>query len=87
MTCFAFIRALKAGVKCPLLVLLPDDRFENVELVTLLGALEGLYVVSHDKLLYTIVLPRRKNITTNRSYYIFLNLKTLKERISITPFD
>ncbi|XP_018054500.1 PREDICTED: putative aminopeptidase W07G4.4 [Atta colombica] len=37
-------RALKAGVKCPLLVLLPDDRFENVELVTLLGALEGLYV-------------------------------------------
>ncbi|XP_011880685.1 PREDICTED: putative aminopeptidase W07G4.4 isoform X3 [Vollenhovia emeryi] len=37
-------RALKAGAKCPLLVLLPDDRFENVELVTLLGALEGLYV-------------------------------------------
>ncbi|XP_011703642.1 PREDICTED: putative aminopeptidase W07G4.4 isoform X2 [Wasmannia auropunctata] len=37
-------RALKAGVKCPLLVLLPDDRFENVELVTLLGALESLYV-------------------------------------------
>jgi hypothetical protein len=27
-------------------VLLPDERFENVELVTLLGALEGLYVVS-----------------------------------------
>lgn len=46
MICFAFIRALKAGVKCPLLVLLPDDRFENVELVTLLGALEALYVVS-----------------------------------------
>ncbi|EZA55609.1 putative aminopeptidase W07G4.4 [Ooceraea biroi] len=37
-------RALKAGVKRPLLVLLPDERFENVELVTLLGALEGLYV-------------------------------------------
>lgn len=37
-------RALKAGVRCPLLVLLPDVRFENVELVTLLGALEGLYV-------------------------------------------
>ncbi|XP_014221946.1 putative aminopeptidase W07G4.4 isoform X1 [Trichogramma pretiosum] len=37
-------RALKAGVKCPLLVLLPDSRFENVELVTLLGALEALYV-------------------------------------------
>ncbi|XP_012287686.1 putative aminopeptidase W07G4.4 isoform X2 [Orussus abietinus] len=37
-------RALKAGVKSPLLVLLPDGRFENVELVTLLGALETLYV-------------------------------------------
>lgn len=37
-------RALQAGVKSPLLVLLPDDRFENVELVTLLGALEALYV-------------------------------------------
>lgn len=37
-------RALKAGVKKPLLVLLPDVRFENVELVTLLGALEALYV-------------------------------------------
>lgn len=46
------MRALKAGVKCPLLVLLPDDRFENVELVTLLGALEGLYVVSNDKLIH-----------------------------------
>ncbi|KAH0949198.1 hypothetical protein HN011_006296 [Eciton burchellii] len=37
-------RALKAGIRYPLLVLLPDERFENVELVTLLGALEGLYV-------------------------------------------
>ncbi|KAL0105085.1 hypothetical protein PUN28_016616 [Cardiocondyla obscurior] len=37
-------RALKAGVKCPLLALQPDERFENVELVTLLGALETLYV-------------------------------------------
>ncbi|XP_072767080.1 putative aminopeptidase W07G4.4 [Anoplolepis gracilipes] len=37
-------RALQAGVKSPLLVLLPDDRFENVELVTLLGAFEALYV-------------------------------------------
>ncbi|XP_011505018.1 PREDICTED: putative aminopeptidase W07G4.4 isoform X2 [Ceratosolen solmsi marchali] len=37
-------RALEAGVRRPLLVLLPDDRFENVELVTLLGALEALYV-------------------------------------------
>ncbi|XP_043265573.1 putative aminopeptidase W07G4.4 [Colletes gigas] len=37
-------RALKAGVRCPLFALLPDIRFENVELVTLLGALEGLYV-------------------------------------------
>lgn len=39
-------RALKAGVRCPLFALLPDIRFENVELVTLLGALEGFYVVS-----------------------------------------
>ncbi|KAJ8684370.1 hypothetical protein QAD02_020162 [Eretmocerus hayati] len=37
-------RALKAGVCKPLLVLLPDSRFENVELVTLLGALDALYV-------------------------------------------
>ncbi|XP_058793754.1 putative aminopeptidase W07G4.4 [Phymastichus coffea] len=37
-------RGLQAGVRCPLLVLLPDSRFENVELVTLLGALEALYV-------------------------------------------
>lgn len=42
---FAF-RALQAGVRNPLLVLLPDSRFENTELVTLLGALEALYVVS-----------------------------------------
>lgn len=39
-------RALDAGVRCPLLVLLPDARFKNVEIVTLLGALEALYVVS-----------------------------------------
>ncbi|PBC33581.1 Putative aminopeptidase W07G4.4 [Apis cerana cerana] len=38
-------RALKAGVRCPLFALLPDIRFENVELVTLLGALEGFYVM------------------------------------------
>ncbi|XP_051169638.1 putative aminopeptidase W07G4.4 [Leptopilina boulardi] len=37
-------RALMAGVRRPLIALLPDARFENVELVTLLGALEGLYV-------------------------------------------
>ncbi|XP_014212838.1 putative aminopeptidase W07G4.4 [Copidosoma floridanum] len=37
-------RALLAGVRLPLLVLLPDPRFENTELVTLLGALEALYV-------------------------------------------
>ncbi|XP_032455511.1 putative aminopeptidase W07G4.4 isoform X4 [Nasonia vitripennis] len=37
-------RALQAGVRNPLLVLLPDSRFENTELVTLLGALEALYV-------------------------------------------
>ena len=29
-----------------MLVLLPDPRFENTELITLLGALEALYVVS-----------------------------------------
>ncbi|XP_032663447.1 putative aminopeptidase W07G4.4 isoform X1 [Odontomachus brunneus] len=37
-------RALQAGVRRPLLVLLPDERFENVEMVTLLGCLEALYV-------------------------------------------
>ncbi|XP_057339517.1 putative aminopeptidase W07G4.4 [Microplitis mediator] len=37
-------RAVEAGVRYPMIVILPDARFENVELVTLLGALEGLYV-------------------------------------------
>ncbi|XP_043267203.1 putative aminopeptidase W07G4.4 isoform X2 [Venturia canescens] len=37
-------RALKAGVQRPLIALIPDVRFENVELVTLLGALDALYV-------------------------------------------
>lgn len=46
LTSFVFIRALQAGVRQPLLVLLPDERFENVEMVTLLGCLEALYVVS-----------------------------------------
>lgn len=46
-------RALKAGVRRPLLALLPDARFDNVELVTLLGALEGLYVVSFRKANYS----------------------------------
>ncbi|KAK0183044.1 hypothetical protein PV327_001122 [Microctonus hyperodae] len=37
-------RAIDAGVRCPMIVLQPDLRFENAELVTLLGALEALYV-------------------------------------------
>ncbi|XP_034949850.1 putative aminopeptidase W07G4.4 [Chelonus insularis] len=37
-------RAFEAGIRCPMIVLLPHSHFENVELVTLLGALEGLYV-------------------------------------------
>ncbi|XP_014212859.1 putative aminopeptidase W07G4.4 [Copidosoma floridanum] len=37
-------RALKAGMKSPLLILLPDTRYKHTELVTLLGALEALYV-------------------------------------------
>lgn len=32
-------------MRCPLLAVLPDVRFENVELVTVLGALDALYVV------------------------------------------
>jgi hypothetical protein len=39
-------RALKAGVKAPLLVLPSHPTFRQSELVTLLGALEALYVVS-----------------------------------------
>jgi hypothetical protein len=39
-------RALKAGVKAPLLVLPSHPAFQQSELVTLLGALEALYVVS-----------------------------------------
>ncbi|KAG5893945.1 hypothetical protein JTB14_009692 [Gonioctena quinquepunctata] len=37
-------RAVKAGIKKPLLVLEEHPRFEQAELVTLLGALEALYV-------------------------------------------
>lgn len=37
-------RALKAQFKTPLLVLNPDDNFPNCDLVTVLGALEALYV-------------------------------------------
>ncbi|KAE8746063.1 hypothetical protein FOCC_FOCC007186 [Frankliniella occidentalis] len=37
-------RALKAGVKCPLLIVPSYDKFKQVELVTVLGALEALYV-------------------------------------------
>ncbi|KAL0276727.1 UNVERIFIED_CONTAM: hypothetical protein PYX00_004239 [Menopon gallinae] len=40
-------RALQAGVKRPLLVLPNCERFKNTELVTLLGALEALYVPIH----------------------------------------
>ena len=43
--CICF-RALKAGVKSPLLVVPSYERFKQVELVTILGALEALYVVS-----------------------------------------
>jgi hypothetical protein len=39
-------RALKAGVKAPLLLLPSHPTFRQSELVTLLGALEALYVVS-----------------------------------------
>lgn len=39
-------RLLKTGAKKPLLVLLEDARFPKAELVTLLGALGALYVVS-----------------------------------------
>lgn len=40
-------RAIKAGIRKPLLVLRKHADFENCELVTLLGALEALYVVSN----------------------------------------
>jgi len=39
-------RALKSGVKAPLLLLPSHPTFRQSELVTLLGALEALYVVS-----------------------------------------
>lgn len=39
-------RAIKAGVKKPLLVVRKHPDFENSDLVTILGALEELYVVS-----------------------------------------
>lgn len=37
-------RALKAEFKTPLLVLNPDDKFSHCDLVTILGALDALYV-------------------------------------------
>lgn len=41
-----------------MIVLQPDLRFENAELVTLLGALEALYVVStFTYILYTHYIP------------------------------
>jgi len=40
----AIERALKAKFTAPLLVLSPDERFPHAEMVTLLGALEALYV-------------------------------------------
>lgn len=42
-------RALKAGVKRPLVALEEHAKFPKSELVTLLGILEGLYVVSINK--------------------------------------
>lgn len=44
--CKAITRALKAGIRRPLLVLGENPNFENGELVTILGALEALYTVS-----------------------------------------
>lgn len=41
-------RALKAGIKRPLVALQENKNFLNSELVTLLGILEGLYVVSRN---------------------------------------
>uniref|UniRef100_R4FKF9 Putative aminopeptidase of the m17 family n=1 Tax=Rhodnius prolixus TaxID=13249 RepID=R4FKF9_RHOPR len=38
------LRALKSGVKTPLLVLVSNEKFPKCQLVTLLGALEALYV-------------------------------------------
>jgi len=43
---FRCFRAIKAGVQTPLLVLPTHPRYKNAGLVTLLGALEALYVVS-----------------------------------------
>lgn len=41
-----YCRALKAGIKCPLLILpTPCDAYPQCDLVALLGALEALYVV------------------------------------------
>lgn len=40
-------RAIKAGVTKPLLLLPAGEKFQNAELVALLGALEALYVVSN----------------------------------------
>lgn len=51
-------RAIKAGIKKPLLVLRKHVDFENCELVMLLGALDALYVVSD---LFTIETSRSFN--------------------------
>lgn len=48
----AIKRALSAGVTKPIIVVEKYEPFKNCELVTLLGALEALYVVSIIQLLY-----------------------------------
>ena len=44
-TAKALERVLQANIKRPLLVLQEHDSFENAEIVSVLGALEALYVV------------------------------------------
>lgn len=50
----ALKRAVKAGIKRPLLVLSDHPLFEQAALVTLLGALQALYTVSYKFQTYTV---------------------------------
>lgn len=58
-------RAIKAGVTKPLLLLPSGEKFQNAELVALLGALEALYVVSNKFLQFFKYYEWKSILSTN----------------------
>ncbi|XP_014241640.1 putative aminopeptidase W07G4.4 [Cimex lectularius] len=56
------LRALKSGVKCPLVVLVRPSQFPKADLVTLLGVMEGLYVNLQHREMCPEVSPKVKSL-------------------------